>query len=137
METATLQDLINDKIQKELKVLHSKEELTRAITDELNAESAAGSTITKLPLTAPYNGEFKMAYYAPQEEAVKAEANADKHVIKFIMGGSINYRGVELTAMDWIRIEKGEEFEFHVGKYGATVLVCMSEDKPEVPKTEG
>lgn len=137
MGTASLQELINDKIQNELKVLHSKEELTRAITTELNADNTAGSTTTKLPLTAPHKGEFLMAYYPPQEAAIKAEAKPEKHVIKFVIGGAILYRGVELTAMDWIRIEKGEEFEFHVGKYGATVLVCLSEDMPEAPETEG
>ena len=44
--------------------------------------------------------------------------------IRFIMNGSITYKGKELTGGDWMYIPKGIEYEFEVGHLGVTMCYC-------------
>lgn len=55
---------------------------------------------------------------------VPAHSHRDGDGIRFIVAGSINYRGVELTAGDWMFIPKGKSYSFEVGKFGATMCYC-------------
>jgi hypothetical protein len=44
--------------------------------------------------------------------------------IRFIAGGSIVYKGKELTAGDWMYIPAGARYSFEVGPYGAIMCYC-------------
>lgn len=55
---------------------------------------------------------------------VPAHSHNDGDGIRFIIAGSIIYRGVELTAGDWMFIPKGTSYSFEVGKLGASMCYC-------------
>ena len=46
--------------------------------------------------------------------------------IRFIVAGSIEFGGKELTAGDLMYIPKGSDYAFQVGKFGATMAYCYS-----------
>jgi hypothetical protein len=44
--------------------------------------------------------------------------------IRFIAGGSIKYKGQELSAGDWMYIPAGVKYSFETGKLGAIMCYC-------------
>lgn len=44
--------------------------------------------------------------------------------IRFVVSGSIEYNGVELTGGDWMFIPAGARYGFKVGEFGATMCYC-------------
>ncbi|MGZ3617909.1 MAG: cupin domain-containing protein [Ktedonobacteraceae bacterium] len=44
--------------------------------------------------------------------------------IRFMISGSINYNGQELTAGDWMYIPKGAQYSMKAGPFGAAMCYC-------------
>ncbi len=59
-----------------------------------------------------------------------AKANRHAHEegdgIRFIVQGSIVYRGQELSAGDWMFIPAGKDYEFEAGPHGALMCYCYA-----------
>ncbi|HEX8599393.1 MAG TPA: hypothetical protein VF952_12855 [Chloroflexia bacterium] len=55
---------------------------------------------------------------------VARHSHRDGDGIRFIVAGSIMYEGQELTAGDWMFIPAGHEYEFTVGRFGASMCYC-------------
>lgn len=55
---------------------------------------------------------------------VPSHSHTDGDGIRFIISGSIVYRGIELTAGDWMFIPKGKSYSFEVGPLGASMCYC-------------
>jgi hypothetical protein len=44
--------------------------------------------------------------------------------VRFIVSGSINYQGKELSSGDWMFVPAGKEYSFEVGRLGAVMCYC-------------
>ena len=60
------------------------------------------------------------------EPGAKAPVHSHKDGdgIRFIAGGSIRYKGKELTAGDWMFIPAGAKYSFETGPVGAVMFYC-------------
>ena len=58
--------------------------------------------------------------------APNAEVPEHEHVrgavFRLVISGSIRYKGIELTAGDWMYVPRGQSYSFSAGSAGATVM---------------
>jgi len=62
--------------------------------------------------------------FAPPNSKVPRHSHDEGPGIRFIMTGSILYKGKELTSGDWMYLPAGAEYEYQVGNLGAVMCYC-------------
>jgi quercetin dioxygenase-like cupin family protein len=79
----------------------------------------------QLPL---YMKQATHLFVSVAEPGAKAPPHShnDGDGIRFIAGGSITYKGKELTAGDWMYIPAGAKYSFETGPIGAVMFYCYS-----------
>jgi quercetin dioxygenase-like cupin family protein len=76
-----------------------------------------------LPVYLANPSQLFLTIAAP-ETAAEEHSHDEGDGIRFITSGSIIYKGMELTAGDWMFIPKGEKYSFMTGRMGANMCYC-------------
>jgi hypothetical protein len=63
---------------------------------------------------------------ANPDAIVPAHSHDEGDGIRFIISGSVFYKGKELKSGDWMYIPQGTEYEIKIGSYGATMCYCYA-----------
>lgn len=61
---------------------------------------------------------------APANAEIPEHSHDEGDGIRFVVGGSVVYNGVELKAGDWMYIPKGSRYSLKVGPNGASMCYC-------------
>jgi hypothetical protein len=77
----------------------------------------------QLPVYLP-ESSFLFLTVAQPGAASTTHSHDEGDGIRFIVSGSIEYEGVELTAGDWMFVPRGAEYSFTTGRMGAVMCYC-------------
>jgi mannose-6-phosphate isomerase-like protein (cupin superfamily) len=83
----------------------------------------AGFTKHQLPVYLPESSFLFLTVAEPGAASTK-HSHDEGDGIRFIVSGSIEYEGVELTAGDWMFVPRGAEYSFTTGRMGAVMCYC-------------
>ncbi len=72
----------------------------------------------------PADGVQAFVTIAEPNASVSSHSHDEGAGLRFIAGGSINYKGRELTSGDWMFIPRGAKYGFDVGPQGAVICYC-------------
>lgn len=112
------------KVKIEGRVLTSRDEDVRRATRLLQVDNVPeGVQKWQLPVHLDAPAQLFISTAAANTK-VPSHSHRDGDGLRFIISGSIVYKGVELTAGDWMFIPKGKTYSFDVGKLGATMGYC-------------
>jgi hypothetical protein len=112
------------KVKLDGRVLTSRDEDVRKATLLLQVDNVPdGVRKWQLPISLNAPSQLFISTAAANTK-VPAHSHRDGDGIRFIIAGSIIYKGVELTAGDWMFIPKGKGYSFDVGAHGATMGYC-------------
>ena len=82
----------------------------------------------KWQLPVFFQGEGAQFFITVAQPGTKADEHAHNNgaAMRFIVSGSIEYAGTELTQGDWMFIPKDSRYSFVTGKMGAVMCYCYS-----------
>jgi hypothetical protein len=111
-------------IKLERGILTSRDPAVLKLTNLLKVDNIPdGFQKWQLPLSLDRPSQLYMSAGAPFTK-VAEHSHIDGDGIRFIMSGSIFYRGTELSAGDWMFIPAGEPYSFEVGPFGTLMCYC-------------
>jgi hypothetical protein len=106
------------------RILTSRDDEVRKVTTLLQVDNVPdGVQKWQLPVHLGAPSQLFISTAAANTE-VPEHSHRDGDGIRFIISGSINYKGTELTAGDWMFIPRGKTYSFEVGQLGATMCYC-------------
>jgi hypothetical protein len=106
------------------RVITSRDEDARKVTRLLQVDNVpAGFQKWQLPISLKEPSQMFISTAAAYAK-VPEHFHRDGDGVRFIISGSIIYKGVELTAGDWMFIPKGKSYSFEVGPLGASMCYC-------------
>jgi hypothetical protein len=112
------------KVKLEGRILTSRDDDVRKATRLLQVDNVPdGVQKWQLPVSLNQPSQLFISTAAANIK-VPSHSHRDGDGIRFIIAGSITYRGTELSAGDWMFIPKGKEYSFEVGAHGATMGYC-------------
>lgn len=85
----------------------------------------SGFTKWQLPIYLEKGSLMYISIGAPGA-TVPEHSHDEGDGIRFIAAGSIEYKGKELHAGDWMFLPAGTKYSFNVGPTGATMFYCYS-----------
>lgn len=105
-------------------ILTSRDKDVFRLTNVLRVTNVpAGFVKWQLPVYLDKPSQLFISSAAPLS-TVETHSHRDGDGIRFIVSGSIDYNGQELSAGDWMFIPAGQEYSFQVGPRGATMCYC-------------
>ena len=106
-------------------VVTSKDEQAQSLRKKLDVRNVPDS-FSKWQLPFIFDRSQLYISVAGPGATVPVHSHDEGDGIRFIASGSIEYEGKTLSGGDWMFIPKGEEYEFTVGEFGATMFYCYS-----------
>jgi redox-sensitive bicupin YhaK (pirin superfamily) len=111
-------------IKLERRIVTSKDKEVAELTKTLKVDNVpSGFTKWQLPVHLEAPSQLFITNAEPNTKA-PLHTHRDGDGIRFIVSGSINYNGQELTAGDWMFIPAGHKYSFEVGDRGAMMCYC-------------
>ena len=111
-------------IKLERRILTSREPDVARLTKVLGVDNIPdGFHKWQLPVSLNAPSQLFISTAAPYAK-VAPHSHREGDGIRFMVSGSITYKGQELTAGDWMFIPAGEEYSLEVGALGATMCYC-------------
>jgi len=105
-------------------ILTSRDRDVLKVTNLLKVDNIPdGFQKWQLPISLERPSQMYISAGAPFTK-VPEHSHNDGDGIRFIMSGSIFYKGRELTAGDWMFIPAGEPYSFEVGPFGTLMCYC-------------
>jgi hypothetical protein len=106
------------------RIVTSKDQQANEAVDLLTVSAIPGGFRKwQLPVYLDSPSQLFITVAEPGVE-VPEHAHEEGDGIRFIVGGSIEYKGQELSSGDWMFIPKGEPYSFRVGRLGALMCYC-------------
>ena len=106
-------------------ILTSRDAVAREGQELLAVDNVPDGGFTKwqLPVYLDKPSHLFVTYGQPDID-VPEHSHDEGDGIRFIAGGSIEYKGQELTTGDWMFIPAGVPYSFRTGKFGALMCYC-------------
>jgi quercetin dioxygenase-like cupin family protein len=105
-------------------IVTSRDEGARRAQELLTVtEVPGGFTKVQLPVHLAEPSQLFITVAAPNAEAPE-HSHDEGDGFRFIASGSIVYRGMELTAGDWMFVPAGARYSFKAGPFGALICYC-------------
>jgi hypothetical protein len=105
-------------------IVTSRNPSVRKVTNALLVSNVPnGFKKWQLPIHFDRPSQFFLSIGAPDTD-VPAHSHDEGDGVRFIIGGSIVFDGVELTEGDWMYIPKGKPYQFKVGPGGVSMCYC-------------
>jgi hypothetical protein len=117
--------IANAGIKMEGKIITSRDKELTGLLESLEVKNIP-SNFKKWQLPFIFDRSQLYVSVGAPEAKVPEHSHDEGDGIRFIVSGSINYKGLELTAGDWMFIPKGSRYSFDVGRFGATMFYCYS-----------
>lgn len=111
-------------VKKTHEILTSRDKNAVVLTEQLGVSNVPGGFKKwQLPVYLDKPSQLFISVGSPDAD-VPLHSHDEGDGIRFIVGGSIIYNGVELTEGDWMFIPKGQKYSFKVGSRGVTQCYC-------------
>jgi hypothetical protein len=105
-------------------IITSRDPAARKAMDALQVTNVpSGFKKWQLPVSFDKPTQLFISVGAPDID-VPEHSHDEGDGIRFIMGGSVLYNGVELTEGDWMFIPKGAKYSMRTGRIGVIVCYC-------------
>lgn len=106
------------------RITTSRDPAARAATDKLLVTNIpSGFKKLQLPLYFSCSTQLYVSIGAPDTE-VPEHSHDEGDGLRYIVSGSVIYKGQELTGGDWMFIPAGKPYSLKVGPQGATMFYC-------------
>ncbi|MCP5135919.1 MAG: cupin domain-containing protein [Gammaproteobacteria bacterium] len=106
-------------------VITSKDPIAKRMKETLSIKGLPDG-FSKWQLPVYFEGEGAQFFITVAEPGVEADEHAHSNgaAMRFIVSGSIEYAGTELTQGDWMFIPKDTSYSFKAGDMGAVMCYC-------------
>lgn len=105
-------------------IITSRDPMVRAVQEKLRISNIPnGFKKWQLPVYMDGASQFFLSIGAPDAD-VPPHSHDEGDGLRVVIGGSIIFKGVELTEGDWMFIPKGKKYDFKVGPGGASMFYC-------------
>jgi len=119
-----IRQTVGKQFDQQRKIVTSRDSEVAPLTEKLRVPGLpAGFIKWQLPVYLNGPSQLFISVAAPHSEAGEHSHDAGDG-IRFIVSGSINYAGKELTAGDWMYIPQGKRYGFRTGPLGAVMCYC-------------
>lgn len=113
-------------IKLERRILTSKDSEVAELTRALKVDNVPeGITKWQLPVHMESATQMFVSIAEPNTK-VPLHAHRDGDSLRFIVSGSINFNGQELTAGDWMYVPAGHKYSFEAGRIRVIIICCYA-----------